>query len=62
MGKGDTGKSTVSALAACFLAARGRRVLLLSLDLANNQADIFDRPFSGRPQAVGERVRVAEVD
>jgi arsenite-transporting ATPase len=62
MGKGGTGKSTVSALAACFLAARGRRVLLLSLDPAHNQADIFDRVFSGRPQAVGERVRVAEVD
>ncbi|MDH3237637.1 MAG: ArsA family ATPase [Deltaproteobacteria bacterium] len=62
MGKGGTGKSTVSALAACFLAARGRRVLLLSLDPAHNQADIFDRPFSGRPQTVGERVRVAEVD
>jgi len=62
MGKGGTGKSTVSALAACFLATRGRRVLLLSLDPAHNQADIFDRPFSGRPQAVNERVRVAEVD
>jgi arsenite-transporting ATPase len=62
MGKGGAGKSTVSALAACFLAARGRRVLLLSLDPAHNQADIFDRPFSGRPQAVNERVRVAEVD
>jgi arsenite-transporting ATPase len=62
VGKGGTGKSTVSALAACFLAARGRRVLLLSLDPAHNQADIFDHPFSGRSQAVGERLRVAEVD
>lgn len=62
LGKGGTGKSTASALAACFLAARGRRVLLLSLDPAHNQADIFDRPFSDVPQAVDERLRVAEVD
>jgi len=62
MGKGGTGKSTASALAACFLAARGCRVLLLSLDPAHNQADIFERSFSGRPQAVGERLRAAEVD
>ncbi len=62
VGKGGTGKSTASALAACFLAARGRRVLLLSLDPAHNLSDIFDRSFSDRPQAVGERLRVAEGD
>jgi len=62
MGKGGVGKSTSAALAASFLAARGRRVLLLSLAPAHNQADIFDRLFSGLPQAVAERLRVAEVD
>lgn len=62
LGKGGTGKSTASALAACHLAARGRRVLLLSLDPAHNQADIFDRTISGRPREVAERLRVAEAD
>ncbi len=62
IGKGGVGKSTTAALAAGFLASRGRRVLLLSLDPAHNQADIFALPFSGRPQAVVERLRVAEVD
>ena len=62
MGKGGAGKSTASALAACRLASLGNRVLLVSLDPAHNQADIFGRPFSGRPRAVGERLRVAELD
>lgn len=62
LGKGGVGKSTTSALAARHLAASGRRVLLLSLDPAHNQADIFDRPLSDRPTAVSPGLRVAEVD
>ncbi|MBR9977999.1 MAG: ArsA family ATPase [Bacteroidetes bacterium] len=41
IGKGGTGKSTISALRALALARQGKRVLLLSLDPAHNLSDIF---------------------
>jgi len=62
VGKGGVGKSTCSALTALALARRGRRVLLVSMDPAHNQADIFERRLGERPVEVAPGLRVMEVD
>jgi arsenite-transporting ATPase len=62
MGKGGVGKSTASALHSFFLAQNGYRVLLVSLDPAHNQADIFETPLSDKPREVVPGLTVIEVD
>jgi len=62
LGKGGVGKSTSSALTALSLARRGEDVMLVSLDPAHNQADIFETPFSDRPRRVAEHLEVVEID
>jgi arsenite/tail-anchored protein-transporting ATPase len=62
IGKGGVGKSTSSALTAVHLAATGRRTLLVSMDPAHNQRDIFDTPFSEKPRPVAENLSVKEID
>ncbi|WP_158945675.1 ArsA family ATPase [Pseudodesulfovibrio cashew] len=61
-GKGGVGKSTTSSLSAMHLARTGREVLLVSLDPAHNQTDIFDTPFTGDPKRVAPNLRVAQAD
>ena len=61
-GKGGVGKSTTSTLSAMHLARTGRKVLLVSLDPAHNQADIFDAPFTGKPVDAAPNLRVAQAD
>lgn len=61
-GKGGVGKSTTSTLSAMHLARTGRKVLLVSLDPAHNQADIFDAPFTGKPVEAAPNLRVAQAD
>lgn len=62
IGKGGVGKSTTSALTAVHLAAGGRRTLLVSMDPAHNQRDIFDTPFSEKPRRVADGLSVREID
>lgn len=62
VGKGGVGKSTTSALTGLFLAASGRDTLLVSMDPAHNQRDLFETDFSERPRRVGRHLRVQEVD
>ncbi|MFZ1729314.1 MAG: ArsA family ATPase [Bacteroidota bacterium] len=64
IGKGGVGKSTLSALMALEHARTGRRVLLLSLDPAHNQSDIFETQFGDRAVEVrtGLEVREPNVD
>jgi len=62
LGKGGVGKSTSSALTALSLARRGEDVLLISLDPAHNQADIFESRFSDKPRRVGPHLEVVEID
>jgi len=61
-GKGGVGKSTTSALSALHLARTGQNVLLVSLDPAHNQADIFDTDFSDKPIRTAPNLRVAQAD
>ncbi len=62
LGKGGVGKSTSSALTALSLARAGRDVVLVSLDPAHNQCDIFQTSLSDRPRAVAPNLRVIEVE
>lgn len=62
IGKGGVGKSTTSALTALNLAHTGHDTLLVSMDPAHNQSDIFQRQFSEKPTAVVENLVVKEVD
>ena len=62
MGKGGVGKSTSAALNAVFLAKKGLKVLVVSLDPAHNQCDIFERDFSDKPVQITPHLSVIEVD
>jgi arsenite/tail-anchored protein-transporting ATPase len=62
IGKGGVGKSTTSALTALHLARSGHRTLLVSLDPAHNQRDIFETAFSEKPTLVHPRLAVREID
>ena len=62
LGKGGVGKSTMSALASLALARKGIDVLLVSLDPAHNQADIFETPLSDRPRRVSPHLKAIEID
>jgi arsenite-transporting ATPase len=62
IGKGGVGKSTASALTALNLALNGRETLLVSMDPAHNQRDIFQNKFSEKPRRVMKGLAVKEVD
>lgn len=62
IGKGGVGKSTSSALVSVYLAETARNVLLVSMDPAHNQRDIFERDFSEKPYTVNGHLVVKEVD
>ena len=62
IGKGGVGKSTSSALTSVYLAAQSYKTLLVSMDPAHNQCDIFERDFSEKPKKVSETLTVKEVN
>ena len=62
LGKGGVGKSTSSSLTSLKLAQNKQKTLLVSMDPAHNQSDIFERRFSEKPYAVNEYLSVIEVD
>lgn len=62
LGKGGVGKSTSSALYSVALADKGFKVLLVSLDPAHNQGDIFAVPISSKPVAILPNLHVLEID
>jgi arsenite-transporting ATPase len=62
IGKGGVGKSTTSAITAVHLARNSRDTLLVSLDPAHNQRDIFQQNFSEKPRPVSGCLAVIEVD
>ena len=62
LGKGGVGKSTSAALTALHLSRNGYKTLLVSMDPAHNQSDIFERSFSEKPVAVNDYLSVIEVN
>jgi arsenite-transporting ATPase len=62
MGKGGVGKSTSAALNSLFLARKGFEVLLVSLDPAHNQSDIFENQLSDKPKQVAPHLKAIEID
>ena len=62
IGKGGVGKSTTSALTAVHLSTMGCNTLLVSMDPAHNQRDIFDEDFSEKPRHLTQNLQVKEVD
>ena len=62
MGKGGVGKSTSAALNSLFLAQQGLEVLIVSLDPAHNQSDIFENKLSDKPKEIAPHLRAIEID
>jgi arsenite-transporting ATPase len=62
IGKGGVGKSTTSALTSIYLASKPHKTLLVSMDPAHNQCDIFEQDFSEKPKRVFETLMVKEVN
>jgi arsenite-transporting ATPase len=62
IGKGGVGKSTTSAMTAVHLSRNSRDILLVSMDPAHNQRDIFQQNFSEKPRQVNDHLTVKEVN
>jgi arsenite-transporting ATPase len=62
IGKGGVGKSTTSALTSVHLADAGYHTLLVSMDPAHNQRDIFEQDFGEKPKQIDAHLMVKEVD
>ncbi len=62
IGKGGVGKSTTSAITSVHFSNKAQNTLLVSMDPAHNQRDIFGIDFSEKPKQVSEYLAVKEVD
>ena len=62
IGKGGVGKSTTSAVTSVHLARNSRDILLVSMDPAHNQSDIFQQDFGEKPQQISNHLVVKEVN
>jgi arsenite-transporting ATPase len=62
IGKGGVGKSTSSAISALNYAQKSGKTLIVSMDPAHNQRDIFRQNFSEKPKQVQNYLFVKEVD
>ena len=61
-GKGGVGKSTISALVAVAKNRAKKRTLLVSMDPAHNQGDIFEADIGEKPKKVMENLWVKQID
>jgi arsenite-transporting ATPase len=62
IGKGGVGKSTTSAITSVYLSRNSGDILLVSMDPAHNQSDIFQNNFSEKPRQVADHLAVKEVN
>ena len=62
VGKGGVGKSTTSALVSVKISDRGEKTLLVSMDPAHNQRDLFESDFSQQITKITDNLGVIEVD
>ena len=62
IGKGGVGKSTTAAVTSVQLSRSCHDVLLVSMDPAHNQSDIFQRNFSEKSLSISDNLAVKEVN
>lgn len=62
MGKGGTGKTTISSALARVLSSKGQNVLAVSLDPAHNLGDVLGYHLSSRPQKIDDHLIALELD
>ncbi|MGM0531601.1 MAG: ArsA family ATPase [Bacteroidota bacterium] len=61
-GKGGVGKSTVSALVSLTKSQNEKRTLLVSMDPAHNQSDIFKTKLGEKPKEMIENLWITQID
>ena len=62
LGKGGTGKTTISALTAFSLANENKQVALISLDPAHNLFDAFNISSKKSTRVLGNNLHLEEID
>ena len=61
-GKGGVGKTSMAAAAACKLASKGRKVLIMSTDQAHSLGDSFDVKLNDEPRQICDNLQALEID
>ena len=61
-GKGGVGKTTVAAAHARKAAAKGKKTLIVSTDMAHNLCDLFDQELGREPREAGPNLYALEID
>ena len=61
-GKGGVGKTSIAAATACKIAAGGKKVLIVSTDLAHSLSDSFDIRLSNEPAEISRNLYAMEID
>jgi len=61
-GKGEVGKTTLSAATALLAAKKGKKTLIISTDAAHSLSDIFSKPLTNHPRQILPNLYAQEVD
>jgi len=61
-GKGGVGKTTISAATAVACAAKGKRTIVMSTDMAHSLSDLFERPIGPAPVQIAPFLYAQEID
>ncbi len=61
-GKGGVGKTSIAAATACKIASGGKRVLIMSTDMAHSLGDAFDIKLSNEPVEISSNLYAMEID
>ncbi len=61
-GKGGVGKTSIAAATACKIADEGKKVLIVSTDMAHSLSDSFDIKLSNEPVEINNNLFAMEID
>lgn len=61
-GKGGVGKTSIAAATACKIASEGKKVLVVSTDMAHSLSDSFDIKLSNDPVEISKNLYAMEID
>ncbi len=61
-GKGGVGKTSIAAATACKIADEGKKVLIISTDMAHSLSDSFDIKLSNEPVEINNNLYAMEID